>query len=56
MKVRTTENIDIEKDYNVSIKLSDEQGYKLQVSAYKSGKRRGWAIYNFRTLHKLKQY
>ena len=25
MKVRTTENIDIEKDYNVSIKLSDEQ-------------------------------
>ena len=25
MKIRTTENIDIEKDYNVSIKLSDEQ-------------------------------
>ena len=25
MKVRTTENIDIEKDYNVSIKLSEEQ-------------------------------
>lgn len=25
MKLRTTENIDIEKEYNVSIKLSDEQ-------------------------------
>lgn len=25
MKVRTSENIDMEKDYNVSIKLSDEQ-------------------------------
>ena len=25
MKIRTTDNIDIEKEYNVTIKLSDEQ-------------------------------